>query len=245
MKQPGQYSPPDETDRGKPKAEQAYDYLRDAVISMRLEPNSIIAEKELCAELGISRTPLREAVLRLAQEGLVTVVPGDGTFVSRISLRGVLQGYLVRSSIELRMVRLAARNYSETFDRDFNILQFLQQDANKRLDYGLALRLDTEFHQLICRVAGFPDIWSAIHNATGQLDRLRYRAFDKQGMRKEIEDEHSAIHKALQAQDGDRAHALLRKHLNDISDVIDFVKRDSPDILFMEEDLDLATLLNT
>lgn len=229
--------------RGKPKAELAYDFLRDAVITMKLAPDSTIAEKELCAELGVSRTPLREAVLRLAQEGLLTVVPGGGTYVSRISLRGVLQGHLVRSSIEFRIVRLAARAYTPEYDRDFDLLLYLQADANRRGDYDQALQVDTDFHRLMCRVAGFPDIWQIVHNATGQLDRVRYRAFDKSGLTQEIEVEHRALYDALRARDGDRAHALLRKHLDDISHVIDFVKASAPDVLLEEDDLDLEGLL--
>ena len=229
--------------RGKPKAELAYDFLREAVITMKLQPDSTLAEKELCAQLDISRTPLREAVLRLAQEGLLTVVPGGGTYVSKISLRGVLQGHLVRSSIEFRIVRLAARAYTPDHDRDFELLLYLQADANRRGDYDRALQVDTDFHRLMCRVAGFPDIWQIVHNATGQLDRVRYRAFDKTGLTQEIEVEHRALYDALKSNDGDRAHALLRKHLDDISHVIDFMKSSAPEVLLQEDDLDLEGLL--
>ncbi|PTW58982.1 GntR family transcriptional regulator [Breoghania corrubedonensis] len=229
--------------RGKPKAELAYDFLRDAVITMKLPPDATLAEKELCAELGISRTPLREAVLRLAHEGLLTIVPGGGTYVNKISLRGVLQGHLVRSSIEFRIVRLAARAYNPEHDRDFDLLLYLQEEANRRGDYDQALRVDTDFHRLLCRVAGFPDIWQIVHNATGQLDRVRYRAFDKSGMTQEIVVEHRALYDALRAKDGNRAHALLRKHLDDISHIIDFVRASAPEALLQEDDLDLEGLL--
>ena len=230
--------------RGKPKAELAYDFLREAVITMKLPPDSTLAEKELCAELDISRTSAEGGSAAAGPGGPAhRRPPGGGTYVSKISLRGVLQGHLVRSSIEFRIVRLAARAYKPEYDRDFELLLYLQADANRRGDYDQALKVDTDFHRLMCQVAGFPDIWQIVHNATGQLDRVRYRAFDKSGMMQEIEVEHRALYDALQARDGDRAHALLRKHLDDISHVIDFMKSSAPEVLLEEDDLDLEGLL--
>ncbi|MDJ0933548.1 GntR family transcriptional regulator [Breoghania sp.] len=233
-----------EMNRNKLKAELAYDYLRDAVITMRLEPDSTVAEKDLCAELGISRTPLREAVLRLAQEGLLTVVPGGGTYVNRISMRGVLQGHLVRSSIELRLIRLAAEGYSPVYDKDFKLLLYMQQDADERGDFDQALRVDIDFNRLLCRMAGFPDIWQTVHGATGQLDRVRYRAMAKCGMTQEIEMEHRRLFEALKARDAERAHALLRKHLDDLPLLIAFVKDSTPNVVVPGEDIDPQRILN-
>lgn len=71
------------------------------------------------------------------------------------------------------MVRLAARSHDAARDRDFDLLMFLQGDAAKRQDYDQSFAVDNDFHRLICTMAGFPDVWQTIHNATGQLDRIR------------------------------------------------------------------------
>ncbi|WP_245490590.1 GntR family transcriptional regulator [Mesorhizobium sp. M7A.F.Ca.US.011.01.1.1] len=87
-----------------PKTHQVYEIIREAIISMRLPPEAVLAEKEICAELGISRTPLREAILNLATQNLVVIRPSGGTVVNRIVLRQVLQGHMVRDTLEVRFL---------------------------------------------------------------------------------------------------------------------------------------------
>lgn len=227
---------------GQPKALMAYNYIRNAIITMKMQPGATINEKDTCAELGVSRTPMREAVLRLAQEGLVKVVPSGGTFVNTISLRGVMEGHLIRSSLELRMVRLAARSYDAVYDRDFDLLMFLQSDASKRQDHDQSFAVDNDFHRLICTIAGFPDIWQAVHSATGQLDRVRRIAIPRSGHFAEVEQEHRAIYEAIRAGVADRAHDLLRQHLNDIAAVVEYVFADQPGLIAQEPGFDLSTL---
>ncbi|MGE6741838.1 GntR family transcriptional regulator [Allorhizobium pseudoryzae] len=227
---------------GQPKALAAYNFIRHAIITMRMSPGAAISEKETCAQLGVSRTPMREAVLRLAQEGLVTVVPSGGTFVNSISLRGVIEGHLIRSSLELRMVRLAARAYDPVHDRDFDLLMYLQADAAKRQDYDHFLAVDNDFHRLICRMGGFPDIWQTIHNATGQLDRVRRTAIPRSGYFDEVEQEHRAIYEAIRVGDANHAHDLLRQHLDDIAAVVEYVIADQPGLIVQEPGFDLSKL---
>lgn len=236
---------PFESHPGQPKAQWVYNLLRAAIITMKLEPGATIREKETCAELGISRTPMREAVLRLAQEGLVKVVPSGGTFVNTISLRGVIEGHIIRSSLELRMVRLAARFYDPAFDKDFDLLMFLQADAAKREDYDRAFATDNDFHRSLCRVAGFPDIWQTIHNGTGQLDRVRRRAYPRSGHFTEVEQEHAAIYEAVKARDEERAHELMRAHLDDIAPIIEFVMDEEPAVIAQEVDRNALSALRS
>ena len=230
---------------GQPKAQWAYNVIRDAIITMALEPGTMLSEKETCAKLGISRTPMREAVLRLAQEGLVNVVPSGGTFISKISVRGVIEGQIVRSSLELRMVRLAARTYDPVFEKDFDLLMFLQGDAAKRQDYDEAFSVDNAFHQLISKAAGFPNVWHTIRNATGQLDRVRRRAYPKSGYFDEVVEEHRAIYEAIRTRNEDEAYTLLRQHLDDIEQVLAFVVAEDPGIVVQEENAGILDALLT
>ena len=226
--------PPFDKHSGQLKAQWVYTVLRDAIITMKLKPGATINEKEISAELGISRTPMREALLRLGQEGLVEIIPSGGTFVNNISLRRVIEGHIIRSSLELRMVHLAARFYSPQFEKDFDLLAYLQGDAKKRADYDQAYATDNDFHQLLCKVAGFPDVWQVIQNYTGQLDRVRRLAFPVSGHFDEVAQEHADIYAALKMGDETRAHGLLRDHLNDITQVLDAVVASEPDF-FSEE----------
>lgn len=228
---------------GQPKAVLAYNGIRDAIIKMELEPGAILSEKEICANFNISRTPVREAVLRLAQEGLINIVPGDGTFVSKISVRSVIEGQIVRSSLEMRMVRLAARKYNSVFDKEFQLLMFLQSDTAEREDYDEAFSIDNSFHQLICKVAGFPNVWQTIHSSIGQLDRVRYRAFPKSGYFDAMVNEHRAIYDAIRANDEDLACELIRSHLDDIARMLSLVVEENPNIVIQEEDMDILNAL--
>lgn len=228
---------PIETGNGQPKAVKAYDEIRDAIITMKLLPGAALQERDICAQLGISRTPMREAVLRLAQEGLVNVIPSGGTFVNKISVRGVIEGQIVREALEVQMVRLAARNYDPSHERAFDLLMFRQQDAGKRRDADEAFAIDNEFHQLLCVVAGFPNIWQTIHSATGQLDRVRRRAFPREGFFDEVVHEHLAIQKTLAAHDEAQAVALMKAHLNGIAQVLRFVMASDPGIVSDAQEL--------
>ncbi|MCX8998025.1 GntR family transcriptional regulator [Rhizobiaceae bacterium BDR2-2] len=234
---------PMEAGDGQPKAVKAYNELRDAIITMKLPPGAALHEREICAQLGISRTPMREAVLRLAQEGLVNVIPSGGTFVNKISVRDVIEGQIVRDALEMRMVRLAARNFQPDRQRDFDLLMFRQQEAAKRADADDAFAIDNEFHRLICTVAGFPNIWQTIHASTGQLDRLRRRAYPKEGFFDEVVEEHAAIQKAIAAHDEAEAVRLMKVHIDGIAAVLRFVMASYPDIMSDEDDTAILDML--
>jgi DNA-binding GntR family transcriptional regulator len=223
----------------QPKALWAYDTIRDAIISMRLPPGAILNEKDTCQELGISRTPMREAVLRLAQEGLIQIVPSGGTFVSKIDVRKVLEGHLVRASIELQTVRIAARHYLPEFDKDIEFTLLKQKHAMEHRDTELGFRSDSEFHRMICMIAGFPNLWKTIHAATGQLDRARRMAFPQIGFFEEVLSEHMEIYQALKARDEEQAIKLMRHHLGSIKDIVAHVMPLTEQNSSAENDADL------
>lgn len=229
---------------GQPKAVWAYNVIRDAIITMKLAPGETLNEKETCAELGISRTPMREALLRLAQEGLVNIVPSGGTFVNKIAMRKVIEGHLIRSSLEMRTVRLAARNFDPVHEKDLDLLIFRQQEAAKRRDIDEAFKVDNEFHRLLCRIAGFPNVWQTIHNATGQLDRVRRQAFPKIGYFEEVLEEHVALYAAIKARDESEAAKLLKEHLGGINAVVEYVLQADADIITGEDDIVLLNALS-
>ena len=86
-------------DPALPKTSQVYAIMRSAIVNLHLAPGSIVNEKLICDQLGISRTPLREAILQLQGENLVSVVPNSGTYVSKIDLQSVFDGHLVRDAL--------------------------------------------------------------------------------------------------------------------------------------------------
>ncbi|MDG4889974.1 MULTISPECIES: GntR family transcriptional regulator [unclassified Mesorhizobium] len=211
-----------------PKTHQVYELIRQAIISMHLPPGAPLVEKEICAELGISRTPLREAILNLATQNLVVIRPGGGTFVNRIVLRQVLQGQMVRDTLEVRLTRLAARNFTTEIAPDFELSLFQQSAAAKRRDVDAFFALDNEFHSLVCRCAGFPDAWQTIHMATGQLDRIRRHAFPTENTFDLVLDEHRQIYDRIKNHDEDGAEKAFQAQIDSIFPTIKVVKTSFP-----------------
>ncbi|GGE21302.1 GntR family transcriptional regulator [Aureimonas endophytica] len=197
------------------KAARVYAELREDIMSMRLRPGERLIEKDLCETLGVSRTPLRDAILRLAQERLVTVVPSDATFVNKIAADAVVEGQIVRESLELRMVALAAELFDPAFAPEFELVLFRERQAAERQDNDESFLLDNDFHRLVCECAGFPHVWETIRNATGQLDRVRRRSFPLQDFHMEVLSEHQSIFEALARRDTATATRLMTAHLHD------------------------------
>ena len=200
----------------QPKAGRAYSTLRAAIIGMRIKPGQILNEKEICTGLDISRTPFREAILRLATEKLVRIVPSDATYVNQIAVQDVIDGYLIRQTLELRLLALATQHYQGGYDAEFELLLFQQRGASQRNDVEGFCMFDNAFHHTLCKAAGFAQVWDTIRNATGQLDRIRHYALTQPGQLEEAVSEHAQIHTALQSRDSARANALMTKHQEDI-----------------------------
>jgi DNA-binding GntR family transcriptional regulator len=130
-------------DPALPKTAQVYEVIRRAIVELAMPPGSVVNERAICEQLGISRTPLREAILKLSDEHLVVIVPNSGTYVSRIDLQTVFDGQLICDALEIKVVGLATIKMSATFERklDFNIYQ--QKRLAAELDYDAFYELDS------------------------------------------------------------------------------------------------------
>lgn len=218
-------------DNKLPKSTQVYELLRAAIIEMKLLPGTPIVEKEICTSLNISRTPLREAIIQLESEGLIVVKPSGGTYVNLIDLKAVLNGQLTRDSLEARVVRLAARNYSPKLESRFEVLLFQQKGAVERKDMNEFHELDNGFHKLICECSGFANAWNTIHGATGQLDRIRRYALPNGDHFKESFHEHAEIFSLIKARDEDGALKAFHRHIDRLFNEVELIKKIDPDFV--------------
>lgn len=222
-----------------PKTEQVYELIRHAIVGLSLLPGSNINEKVICEQLAISRTPLREAILQLQSENLVTVMPNSGTYVSRIDLQSVFDGQLVREALEMKLVRLAATRMSPNFERrlDFNMHQ--QRRLAAELDYDGFYELDEAFHCMICEFGASKKIWRIVNGAKAQLDRVRRLAFPVPTHLETVLSEHSAIVDGLKLRDPESASVAMKIHLDSVFETIrrliierrDYFALDAKDIL--------------
>lgn len=194
----------------------AYDALRQAIIQMRYEPGSLLSEAEIARQLGISRQPVREAIIRLGLEGLVEVRPQRGTFVRLISVREVENARFIRDAIEVAIVRRSA-----TLATDAEIARLEgaiddQRAAAARSDHAGFLHHDEEFHQLIAAAAGCQDTWRVLQGLKAQMDRVRYLSMPDATPPPVIIDQHSRIAHAIASRDFDMAATAMHQHLSEI-----------------------------
>ncbi len=226
-------------DPALPKTAQVYGIMRRAIVNLHLAPGSIVNEKLICEQLGISRTPLREAILQLQTENLVSVVPNSGTYVSRIDLQSVFDGQLVRDALELKVVRLAADRMTPQFERalDFNMHQQRRMAAD--LDYDGFYELDEAFHSMICEFGASAHIWKIINGAKAQLDRVRRLSFPVPSHLEVVLEEHMAVVDGLKLRDPDAAVAAMQVHIARVFTMIrrhiverrDYFAADAGDVL--------------
>ncbi len=232
----------DQLDSRLPKTGQVYELLRSAIISMKLPPQAPILEKDICQQLEISRTPLREAILQLATENLVVVKPGGGTYVNRIILRDILDGQIIRDTLEMRLLRLAARKFQPQDASEFEVALFRQEGAAKRRDVDEFFDLDNQFHQLIVRTSGYPNSWRTIHSATGQLDRMRRHAFPTENHYDEVLQEHTQMYECIQRNDEDGAAKVFQVQLDSTFPTLELIRKTDPDLIVFDGEISLSEI---
>lgn len=174
--------------------------LADAIRELRLPPGHSLSEAELADQLGVSRTPVREAIARLTDVGLVQVVPQVGTKVARIRMADVHEARFVRESLEVA----AFEEVCGVANSDTRLLVELldrQETAHAAADIRRFFLADEAFHQEIFRLSGHPGAWEAVQRMKVQLDRLRRLSLPEKTTIQILIDDHRRIAAALIARD--------------------------------------------
>jgi DNA-binding GntR family transcriptional regulator len=206
--------------------DQIYHGLREAIVSLEWHPGQRVREKDLCERFGTSRTPLREAMILLAQDGLLEVLPQRGTFVSKISMQEVREGFFLRELIETAMVRTAAESPSEALsDRLETNLQLQQRCAERQDEDGL-YPLDQDFHRALSEANYSERVWRIISLAKLQLDRMRRLSYPIPGYLDTIVSQHQAIANAVLSANPVQAVQAMRDHLSDVIHKMEALKRE-------------------
>jgi DNA-binding GntR family transcriptional regulator len=188
--------------------------LRDDIVALKLPPGSALQERDLTALFGVSRTPVREALIRLAEEGLVDIRPQSGTFVSRIPLGAIPEAVVVRQALEGTTAALAAASISEAGAQTLDAI-VARQEAFARMDDRDSFHLwDEGFHEAIAGLSGHPGIWKVIRSAKLQIDRCRLLTLPATGRMMSVIAEHRTIVDAIKAGDGPAAQEAMQAHLH-------------------------------
>lgn len=193
-----------------------FEAIRQAIVQLQLRPGNPLSEAEIGRQLGVSRQPVREAFIKLAESGLVEIRPQRGTFVRLISIREVSNARFLRAAIEVAILKKAARDASEG-----DIAELKQLIAEQRLtavsgDTAAFLRLDERFHQVLARSADCEDAWRVLEGLKAQMDRVRYLSLPNATPLETIIDQHEKIMASLIAKSADAAEQAMERHLSEI-----------------------------
>lgn len=199
--------------RAIPLRDQIYQLVRKAIVTGKIAPGAPINEIEIATCLGISRTPVREAVKKVSDEGLVDVFAQNGTFVAEISRKQVEEAYIIRIALELESIRRAAGVISASQLYDLESIIDAQDLAVRRARFDEAIARDDDFHRAIAEVNGLSMLWKVVDISKAQMDRCRLLTLPSPGAAQETIAQHRTILAALSQHDAEAAMAALQAHL--------------------------------
>ena len=211
------------------RAPAIYSDLRAQILSLERPPGEPVLESRIASSYGVSRTPAREAILKLAGESLIEIFPQSGTFVARIPLAALPEAMVIRKSLEETSARFAAQRASRS--QVFAIGAILQRQREAELvgDRDGFHSADESFHAAIADAGGYPGIWKLVQQVKVHLDRYRRLTLPQEGRMARVIAEHSAILTMIAAADEGGAGAAMAAHLDGLVADMPDIRRLNPD----------------
>jgi DNA-binding GntR family transcriptional regulator len=210
--------------------QRVYQTLRAAILSLDYKPGEILRKPDICDALGVSRSPVADAVARLQAEGLVDVVPQAGTFVARFSMQEIREGAFLREAIEVAAIERVAGRITEDqlqlLRRNLTVQAALVTDGDIPGFYAM----DAAMHELLLSFTGFPKLAQVAETAWAHVNRARQLILPVPGRVQATLAEHQAILAALEARDPEAARASVQAHLRQLLTYLEPLERDRPDL---------------
>lgn len=197
-------------------AQRVYQALREGILSMEYPPGAVLKKGEICDQLGVSRSPVSEAIVRLSDEGLVDVIPQSATRVSCFSMDEIREASFLREALELAAVAKVAEQHTEEqlvqLSRNLRLQTLLVEDR----DFVGFYQADEDFHALLMAFTGFPGVFSVASKVSLQLKRARMLLLPEEGRPAEAVKEHQAIVEAIRSGDAWQAQEAMKFHLRQL-----------------------------
>ncbi|RUM98196.1 GntR family transcriptional regulator [Pseudaminobacter arsenicus] len=202
--------------------------LRDRIVRTELLPGEVISETEIARSYDVSRQPVREAFIKLAEAGLVQIRPQRGTMITPISTEAVMDARFVREAIEADVVKLVAERSDQAVRTEL-LRQIEQQKRVADDDSDGFVKLDELFHRTLAEMAGKAYAWRVVEDVKAQMDRVRYLSVEKPHVRLLIS-QHEAIATAITRNDVAAAESAMRAHLREILKSLPAVAKARPEL---------------
>ncbi|RJL20926.1 GntR family transcriptional regulator [Pectobacterium polaris] len=200
----------------EPVNQQIYRVLRKDIVECNIPPGKLLSEKEISVRFDVSRQPVREAFIKLAEAGLVQIMPQRGTFVMKISEQRVADARFIRQALECAIARRAAEMVTEeqllTLEHNLRRQELAAQNDQVRE----FLSLDDSFHQFLTQIANCPLAWETIESIKATMDRVRFLSLSQVSPPPSLIQQHYLIFSALKARDPDAAEKAIREHLQEM-----------------------------
>lgn len=214
-------------DSFKPLRELVLDAIREAIINGSLKPRERLMEIQLAEELGVSRTPIREALRKLELEGFIVMLPRKGAYVADVSFKDIADVFEIRAALESLAAGLAAERITDEEMEEMERHLVEKADAIARHDMTQLVEVDTKFHELVYRASRNDRLSMIINNLREQIQRYRSTSLAYPGRMKQSLEEHRAIVEAIQSRDSQLARQLALEHIeNAESSMIEAIKKD-------------------
>jgi len=207
-----------------------HEILRQRIIGLEFAPGEPLSESDLASRLGVSRTPVRESLILLAEEGLVDVVPQVGTFVSRIRESDTVSAQFVREALERAALVDGGGSVSAADLAELRGMIAAQNAAEAGNDRETFFQLDDAFHAALMRASGHEAAWPLVGQAKSQLDRARRLSLSLTQQLRILIDQHSSVVERLAAQDVAGADDALRDHLRLVFSDIRSIREEHPEM---------------
>jgi len=214
-------------DSYKPLRELVLEAIRDAIINGTLKPRERLMEIQMAEELGVSRTPIREALRKLELEGFIVMIPRKGAFVADMTFKDIADIFEIRAALEGLAAGLAAERITDEELEKMERHLVEKADTIARGDMERLVEVDTEFHESIYKASRNDRLQGIINNLREQIQRFRATSLAYPGRMKQSLDEHRAIVEAIHARDAALARQVTQEHIeNAEQSMIESIKKD-------------------
>lgn len=197
-------------------SQKVYHLLKAEIIKESLKPGNKLLEEKIAKQLGVSRTPIREALKQLAAEGFVKMIPNQGMMVSKTSIKDIQEVLQIRGVLEELAARLAAKLIKKEEIKELEkYIEQMEYYTNKN-DFLAFSEMDAEFHELVLNICGSNRLIQIRKNLSDQAHRYRIRSLSIPGRLKHSLKEHREIVEALMQKDSEQADRLSQKHIENV-----------------------------
>ena len=200
-------------DNYKPLREIVFETIREAIINGQLPPNERLMEIQLAEEMGVSRTPVREAIRKLELEGLVIMIPRKGAYVAGLSLKDIADVFEVRAALEGLAAGLAAERITEEEMEQLERSLVKVSELTELNDIDELINVDTKFHDVLYKASRNERLVQIVSNLREQIQRFRTTSLAQPGRIKDALEEHKKIVEAVSDRNLELAQALAQAHI--------------------------------